>query len=81
VQVALGDLFFARKEYGRASAYFDAAIRLDESHARSWFRRGLSRFYRKEFAPAVEDMERAKKLDPLLPSVDTFIDRARRRQL
>ena len=45
------------------------------------FRRGLSRFYRKEFVPAVEDMERAKKLDPLLPSVDTFIDRARRRQL
>jgi hypothetical protein len=81
VQVALGDLFFARKEYGRATAYFDAAIRLDGGHARAWYRRGLSRYYRKEFATAVEDLERAKRLDPLLPSLDTFLDRARRRQL
>lgn len=81
VQVALGDLFFARKEYGRATAYFDAAIRLDGGHARAWYRRGLSRYYRKEFPTAVEDLERAKRLDPLLPSLDTFLDRARRRQL
>lgn len=81
VQISLGDLFFARKEYGRATAYFDTAVQLDPSHATAWYRRGLTRYYRREFQPALEDLERAKRLDASLPSIDSFVDKARRRQL
>ncbi|HMV67607.1 MAG TPA: tetratricopeptide repeat protein, partial [Myxococcota bacterium] len=81
VQVSLGDLFFARKEYGRATAYFDTAVQTDPGNATAWYRRGLTRYYRREFQPALDDLERARKLDAGLPSIDSFIDKARRRQL
>ena len=80
LHAALGDLFFARKDYRRAQGHYDSAVALDGSHAHALYKRGLGKYYRKEFPDAVEDLERAKKLDGSLPGLDNFLDRARRKQ-
>jgi tetratricopeptide (TPR) repeat protein len=80
LHTALGDLFFARKDYRRAQGHYDTALGLDGSHAHALYKRGLGKYYRKEFPEAVEDLERAKKLDAGLPGLDNFLDRARRKQ-
>jgi tetratricopeptide (TPR) repeat protein len=79
VQVALGDLFQGRKDYGKAVSYYNRALAIDGDHALSLARRGMAHYYRKQFNAAVEDLERAKKLDPSLPHVDTYLSRARRK--
>jgi tetratricopeptide (TPR) repeat protein len=80
LHASLGDLFFARKDYRRAQGHYDTALTLDGSHAHALYKRGLGKYYRKEFTEAVEDLERAKKLDGNLPGLDNFLDRARRKQ-
>lgn len=79
VQVALGDLFYGRKDYGKAVSYFNRALSIDGDHATALARRGMAHYYRRQYNAAVEDLERAKKLDPALAHVDTYISRARKR--
>jgi tetratricopeptide (TPR) repeat protein len=79
VPAALGDLFYARKDYRKAISYFDAAIEANPKHAWSYYRRGMSRYNRKSYGPAVEDLEKARTLDRSLPSVETYIQRAKKR--
>lgn len=79
VPAALGDLFYARKDYRKAISYFDAAIEANPKHAWSYYRRGMSLYNRKSYPQAVEDLEKARGLDASLPSVDTYIQRAKKR--
>jgi tetratricopeptide (TPR) repeat protein len=77
----IGDFWFARKDYRRAISACDAAMVIAPDNADILYRRGMSRYYSRDFGPAVEDMERARKIDPRLPSIDTYLDRARRKQV
>lgn len=79
VQVALGDLFYGRKDYGKAVSYFNRALAMDSDHAIALSRRGMAHYYRRQFNAAVEDLTRAKKLDASLAHVDTYISRAKKR--
>lgn len=81
VHAALGELWFVRKDYRRAVAALDVALKAQGKQPAVLYRRGMSRMYLRDFAAAVEDLEAAKRLDPSLPSIDTYLDRARRKQV
>ncbi len=76
---AQGELYYARKDYNRAISFFDRAIAADAKHAVALSRRGLSYYYRKQYGDALRDLEAAAKLDPSLPGLDTYIQRARKK--
>lgn len=76
-QIATGDLHFARKEYARAISCYDGALALDLEHALAWCRRGISHGFRDNHEQALEDLLRAKKLDPDIPNLETYLTTAR----
>jgi tetratricopeptide (TPR) repeat protein len=78
-QVALGDLFQGRKDYGKAVSYYTRALSIDADHAPALARRGMAHYFRRQHSAAEEDLERAKKLDPSLPLVDTYLARLRKK--
>ena len=53
-RVALGDLFFARKEYSRAIEFYNAALQKLPEHPMAICRRGISFYYKRSFAEASE---------------------------
>ena len=77
--VGIGDLFFARKEYRKAIRAYDAAIELNSGHVMAWCRRGLSAYYRRDYTGAVENLERAKSLDPEFANIDTLLSMVRKK--
>ena len=77
--VAVGELYFARKDYARAIPYFDVALTLAPNHAMALCRRGLSHHYRKCHALALDDLVRAKALDPDIPSISSHLSAAKRK--
>jgi hypothetical protein len=79
VKVGLGDLYFARKDYTRAIGYFDDALHIMPRHAQALSRRGMSHYYKRNYADALRDLELAKSVDPSIPGVDTYISRARKK--
>ncbi len=79
VQVALGDLFFSRKDYNKAVFYYNRALGSEADHVHALARRGMAHYYRKQFTAAVEDLERAKALDKTVAHVDSYIQRAKKR--
>ncbi len=79
VQVALGDLFYGRKDYGKAVSYFNRALAVDGDHAVALARRGMAHYYRRQFSAAIEDLERARQLDSSLAHVDMYISRAKKK--
>lgn len=80
IQAALGELYFTRKDYRRAITYCDNALELHTDHAFALHRRGMSHFYRKDYAQAQADLQKAKTLDTSLPNVDTYISLAKKKQ-
>lgn len=72
----MGNLFFARMEYSKALPFFDQAIEMDESHAMSWCRRGISHHHRKNHTQAVADLQRAAALDPDIPGLRRYVQMA-----
>ena len=72
----MGNLFFARMEYSKAIPYFDQAIEMEEGHAMSWCRRGISHHHRKNHTQAVADLQRAAALDPNIPGLRRYVQMA-----
>ncbi len=77
--VAMGDLFFARKEYARAIGHYDAALDQLPDHAMALARRGMALHYRKRHREALADLERAEALDPDIPNLGTYVAMVRRK--
>jgi hypothetical protein len=75
--VEMGNLFYARKEYRKAISYFDQAIELAPEHAMAWCRRGMCHQYRKSYALAFQDLQRAAALDPEIPNLRKYVQMAR----
>lgn len=72
----MGNLFFARMEYSKAIPFFDQAIEMNEGHAMSWCRRGVSHHHRKNHTQAVADLQRAAALDPDIPGLRRYVQMA-----
>lgn len=77
--VAMGDLYFVRKDYGRAIEYFSAAIDIDGAHAMARCRRGISHYYRKAYKEAFNDLQKAYNLDPEIPNIRKYVQMAIKR--
>jgi len=75
--VEMGNLFYARKEYRKAISYFDQAIELAPEHAMAWCRRGMCHQYRKSYALAFQDLQKAASLDPDIPNLRKYVQMAR----
>ena len=52
------------KDYDKAVADYDAALRLDPKNVNTLFRRGEVRFYQRDFDKALTDYNEAIRLDP-----------------
>ena len=78
-QIAIGDLYFARKDYRKAIDYFNAALEVDARNAMAFCRRGISHYYRKNYPQAMQDLKQAQSLDPDIPNIGTYISMAKRK--
>ena len=78
-RVALGDLFFARKEYTRAIEFYNAALQKLPEHPMAICRRGISFYYKRNFADALRDLEAAYKLDKSIPNIATYVVMAKKK--
>ena len=78
-QVAIGNLFFARKDYRKAIEYFDHALARDSESAMALCRRGISHYYRKNYSTALKDLKRAKRIDAHIPNIGTYISMAKKK--
>jgi len=74
---AIADLAFFRKDYEESIVRYDAALRIDPSHALALCRRGLARFHLRDWRNAAADLELARATDPTIPQIDTYIRLAR----
>ncbi|GEM_PF-5739352 len=74
--VAMGDLYFARKEYQRAIECFDHALERQPGHAMARCRRGISHYQRKNYRQAFLDLQRAYNLDPNIPNIRKYVQMA-----
>jgi tetratricopeptide (TPR) repeat protein len=70
---AMGDLFFARKDYARAISRYDQALQLHPEHAMALCRRGIGHHYLGQAALALEDLEQARQLAPEIRSIDRYV--------
>ena len=70
---AMGDLFFARKDYTRAVARYDQALDRDQGHTMALCRRGICHHYRGRPDLALADLVLARDLDPTIPSIDAYV--------
>lgn len=77
--VEMGNLFFARKEYKRAVAYYSHAIDVDAGYAMAWSRRGICHYHRREYAEAHHDLTEAESRDPSIPGLQRYIQMAARK--
>ncbi len=73
----MGNLFFARKEYGKSIGYYDTALQADPNHAPSLARRGSAHLQRKDPALALADLQKAEKLDPTIPGIGRQVQLAK----
>ena len=55
---------YAKKEYDKAIADYDQAIRLDPKYAAAYHNRGLAWYAKKEYDKAIADYDEAIRLDP-----------------
>lgn len=77
--IAIGDLYFERKDYKSAIEYYDAGLTADPSHALGFCRRGISHYSRKDYTEAVADLNKAHRLDPELANIKTYISMAKKK--
>jgi hypothetical protein len=78
------EVYFAQKDYGAAVVAYDSALVADPfrehpGHAMALCRRGLARFYLKDWNGACEDLDAARAMDPRIPHVGTYAQMARAR--
>ena len=78
-KVAIGDLYFHRKDYRKAIECFDTALQMSPNHAMAFCRRGISHYYRKNYQQALVDLEKASSIDPDIPNIASFISMAKRK--
>ena len=78
-QVAIGDLYFARKDYRKAIDYFNAALTMEPNHGMAYCRRGISHYYRKNYHDALKDLLRAEEIQPEIPNIMTYISMAKKK--
>jgi tetratricopeptide (TPR) repeat protein len=78
-QVAIGDLYFARKDYRKAIDYFNDALALSPNHAMAVCRRGISHYYRKNYPEALADLRKAESIDEDIPNIGTYITMAKKK--
>lgn len=71
--VEMGDLFFARKDYGRAIAHYDDALELHPEHAMALCRRGISHHHTRRPSQALEDLTEAARVDPTIPNINRYV--------
>lgn len=69
----MGNLFFARKDYGRATQHYTDAIERDPSHPMALVRRGMCHHYRQHPEDALDDLRSAQILAPDIPNIDRYI--------
>ena len=48
-------------------------------HAMAACRRGISHYYRKAFSQALTDLTLARKLDPSIPNIATYVSMAKKK--
>jgi len=77
--VALGDLYFARKNHDQAITFFDQAIDIESNHAQARCRRGLAHYHSGRYRQAFLDLQRAYKLDPEIPNIRRLVQMAIRK--
>ncbi len=77
--VAMGDLFFGRKDYVQSIEYLTLALGQQPDHAMALTRRGMSQYYLKDYEAALADLQRASELDPDIPMLSSYLARAERR--
>ena len=60
----MGNLFYARKDYRRATSFYTQSLNNDSTLIMARVRRGMSHHYLREHQRALDDLERALDLDP-----------------
>jgi tetratricopeptide (TPR) repeat protein len=71
--VEMGDLFFARKDYGRAILHYTDAIERDPNHPMALCRRGICYHYRQRPENALDDLKAARLVAPDIPNIDRYV--------
>jgi hypothetical protein len=71
--VEMGDLFFARKDYGRAILHYTDAIERDPNHPMALCRRGICYHYRQRPENALDDLKSARLVAPDIPNIDRYV--------
>jgi Tfp pilus assembly protein PilF len=59
-----GNAYLSKKDYGRAIADYDEALRLNPNYAASYFNRGVAYFSKKDYDRAIADYDEALRLNP-----------------
>jgi tetratricopeptide (TPR) repeat protein len=78
-QLAIGDLYFSRKDYQRAIQYFDGALAGMPGNAMAYCRRGISHYYEHDFELALSDLHLALELDEEIPNIKTYMSMAKKK--
>ena len=71
--VEMGDVFFVRKDYGRAIQHYTDALDRDPNHPMALCRRGMCHHYRQQPERAVDDLTSARSVAPDIPNIDRYI--------
>ncbi len=71
--VEIGNLFFVKKEYGRAIIHYTEALSIHPEHAMALCRRGISFHHRRQFSQAIDDLKGAQILNPTIPNIERYI--------
>jgi Tfp pilus assembly protein PilF len=78
-QVEIGNLFFSKKDYGRAIVHYTEALSIHPGHAMAMCRRGISFYHRRQPNQALDDLKAAKAIDASIPNIDRYITMVTRR--
>ena len=71
--VEMGDVFFVRKDYGRAIQHYTDALERDPNHSMALCRRGMCHHYRQRPERALDDLTSARTVAPDIPNIDRYI--------
>lgn len=73
-----GVSLYTRKDFDRALRYFEAALKLDPSHAPSWVSAGNTAYHLRRYAEALRYYEGALERSPQDTRLRAFVERLRR---
>lgn len=76
-----GMFFYQAKEWGRAEHYFSKAVKVNQLHAHSHFKLGMSLFKQKKWDLAYESILTASQLEPSIDKWKVQLIQSRRRML